>query len=81
MALYAIAITKDNIRGVIQSEAGKSFNLETALKWLEDHEKGWFVRDPESPLDCEFFMPEVFAEMYMFIANDRDSLIRRIAKI
>lgn len=81
MASYAIAITKDNIRGVIQSEAGLKFNLETALCWLEDHEEGWFVRDPESPLDCEFFMPEVFEEMYMFIANDYDSLIRRIVKV
>jgi hypothetical protein len=81
MSAYAIAITEDNLRGVIQSEAGLNFDLEMALLWLEEHEEGWFLRDPGSPLDCEFFMPEVFAEMYGFLSNDQSSLIRRVVKI
>jgi hypothetical protein len=80
MSAYAIAITEENLRGVIHSEAGPSYDLETALSWLEDHEEGWFLRDPGSPLDCEFFMPEVFFEMYIFLSNDKESLIRRVVK-
>lgn len=81
MVAHAIAITEENVRGVIQSEAGSYYNLETALKWLEEHEEGWFLRDPSSPLDCEFFMPEVFNEMYMFLSKDQSSLIRRVEQI
>lgn len=81
MPAYAIAITEDNLRGVIHSEAGLNFNLEAALKWLEDHEEGWFLRDLGSPLDCEFFMPEVFKEMYIFMNDDTSALIRSVVKI
>jgi len=81
MSAYAIRITKDNLQGVIRSEAGLDFDLEEALDWLKDHEEGWFLRDPGSPLDCEFFMPEIFAEMYIFLSNDTSSLIRRVVKI
>lgn len=81
MSAYAIAVTEENLKGVIRSEAGPNFDLEEALSWLKDHQFGWFVRDPGSPLDCELFMPEVFAEMYLFLSNDKESLIRRITKI
>lgn len=81
MSAYAVKITEDNIRGVIRSEAGKSFNLSIALSWLEEHEEGWFLRDESSPLDCEFFMPEVFAEMYAFTSDDKSSLIRHVVKL
>lgn len=79
---YAVAINEANIRGVIHSEAGADFNLELALAWLKEHEEGWFLRDEESPLDCQFFMPEVFAEMYMFTSPiDSTSLFRQVIKI
>jgi hypothetical protein len=81
MVAHAIAITEENVRGVIQSEAGPSFDLEKALQWLEEHEEGWFLRDPSSPLDCEFFMPEVFNQMYIFLSMDQSSLIRRVEEI
>lgn len=81
MAAYAIALTENNIRGVIISEAGPGFNVDLALQWFKDHEEGWFIRDPESPLDCAFIMPEVFGEIYMFVSDDQSSLIRRIVKI
>jgi hypothetical protein len=77
---YAIAVTEENLKGVIRSEAGPKFDLETALWWLEEHGEGWFLRDPNSPLDCQFFMPEVFFEMYSFWSNDPTSLIRRVVQ-
>jgi hypothetical protein len=81
MPAYAIAITEENIRGVILSEAGPEFDIELALEWLEDHEAGWFLRDLGSPFDCEFFMPEVFVEMYGFLNDDRTSLIRSVVRM
>lgn len=81
MPAYAIAVTEENIRGVIFSEAGPGFDLELALQWLEDHESGWFLRDPGSPFDCEFFMPEVFAEMYGFLNDDKSALIRTVVQM
>lgn len=81
MSAYAIAVTEDNLRGVILSEAGQDFDLEAALDWYKEHGGGWFLRDPGSPLDCAFFMREVFGTMYMFLSNDPDSLIRRVVQI
>lgn len=79
---YAVAITEDNIRGVICSEAGPGFDLDFALAWLEEHGEGWFLRDEESPLDCQFFMPLVFVEMYMFTSSlDSNSLFRQVIKL
>lgn len=81
MSAYAVAITEDNVRGVIHSEAGLNFNLEYALNWLKAHGEGWFLRDEESPLDCQFFMPLVFEELYMFTSNDEHSLFRHVIKL
>lgn len=79
---YAVAVTEENIRGVIRSEAGPNFDLEFALAWLEEHGEGWFLRDEESPLDCQFFMPLVFVEMYQFASSlDQASLFRQVFKV
>lgn len=79
---YAVAITEENLRGVIRSEAGSNFDLEFALAWLEEHGEGWFLRDEESALDCQFFMPMVFVEMYQFVSSlDHTSLFRQVIKI
>lgn len=83
MAAYAIAITEDNLRGVILSEAGRNFDLKAALQWFDEYGEGWFLRDPESGFDCAFFMPDVFEEIYMFVSgnNDKSSLIRTVIRI
>lgn len=81
MSAYAVAVTEDNIRGVIHSEAGPSFDVEWALTWLKVHEEGWFLRDEESSLDCQFFMPEVFEELYTFTSHDNNSLFRHVVKL
>lgn len=78
---WAVAITEENIRGVIQSEAGLNFNLEDALEWLEEHKEGWFVRDEETVLDCQFFEPNIFPMFYKFVSVDNHSLFRRVEQV
>jgi hypothetical protein len=78
---YAIAITEENIRGVILSEAGPDFDINAALVWLEEFKEGWFVRDETSVLDCHYFTPETFAVMYIFTDNDQSVLMRKIEQI
>ena len=81
MPAYAIAITEDNIRGVIASEAGPNFDFITALQWLKEYEEGWFVRDEETAFDCKFFEPTIFLQIYAFTSNDDNDLIRNIIRI
>lgn len=78
MTAYAVAITEDNIYGIIRSEAGSDFNLAVALDWLTEHGEGWFLRDPSTVLDCSFFATEIFLEMYKFTSNDQQSLLRAV---
>lgn len=77
----AIAITEENIRGVIHSEAGAKFNREAALEWLNNHGEGWFLIDPDSPFNGEFFMREVFDEMYAFRSDNTSDLINEVVRI
>ena len=81
MQRYAIAITEDNIKGVILSEAGLNYNVNTALRWLKDYGDGWFVRDPSSPFDCLFLTDEVFHQIYLFTNNDQHCVMRHIDEI
>lgn len=81
VAAYAIYITEENLRGVILSEAGPNYDLELSLQWLEEHSEGWFLRDDMSPLDCQFFVPEVFFETYRFTNNDEAQLIRHVREL
>lgn len=75
---YAVKITEENLRGVILSEAGLNYNLEYALEWLEEHGDGWFLRDPESVLDCQFIVDTVFETLYQFTSVDDHSLFRHV---
>ena len=81
MEAYAIAITEENIRGIILSEAGTKYDLDVALRWLEESEVGWFVRDPSTVLDCSFYTPEIFETMYAFTDYDQHSLMRKVTQI
>lgn len=78
MYAYVVAVTEENLRGVILSEAGPSFDLALSLAWLKEHGEGWFLRDENSTLDCQFFMTEVLEEMYDFSPHDEHSLFRRV---
>lgn len=77
---FVVAITEENLRRVIRSEAGPSFDLDIAMAWLEEHQEGWFLRDEGSPFDCQFFMPEVLKELYSFTNNDQNSLFRHVIR-
>lgn len=78
---YAIAITEDNIRGIILSEGGLKFDLDRSLMWLEEYKQGWFLRNEGSVFDCHFFAPEIFEEMYFFVKNDPEALIRHVKEV
>lgn len=65
---------------VIASEK-PDFDKEEFINWLEEHEEGYFLRDPESVLDCQYFEPTVFLEIYTFTSPDRGELFRRVVKI
>ena len=81
MQAYAVAITEDNIRNAIRSEAGRDFDLDIALAWLEEHENGWFLRDEGSIFDCQFFMPEVFEELYAFVSYKDNETFKKVTRI
>ena len=78
---YAIAITKENIYGVIRSEAGPNFDLEAALTWFEKHGGGWFLRDDSTVLDCHFFDEEIFPTLYEFIEDNPNELMRHVISV
>lgn len=76
---YAIRVTEANIKSIILSEAGESYNVIDALKWLQEHGEGWFLRDEDSVLDCKFFRPEIFTVMYKFVDYDDGRLIHQVS--
>lgn len=75
---YVVAITEENLRTVIRSEAGPSFDLDLSLQWLAEHGEGWFLRDEGSPFDCQFFVSDVLEELYRFTSVDDHSLFRHV---
>ena len=81
MQAYAVAVTEANIRTAIRSEAGRSFDLDIALSWLEEHQGGWFLRDENSPLDCEMFDAEIFGELYKFVDYDQNLIFQKVTRI
>jgi hypothetical protein len=77
----AIAVTEENIRGIIRSEAGSTFDIDIALAWLAEQKEGWFLRDDRSIFDCHLFASETFAEMYKFTQDDQNSIMRHVESI
>lgn len=79
MVAYAVVMSEENML-VIASEHPK-FDKAEFRKWLADHGEGYFLRDESSPLDCQYFEPTVFAQMYLFESGDESALFRRVVKI
>lgn len=78
MALaWACRVTEEN-KQAIASESGKLWDEIFFKQWLTEHPDGWFLRDPESSLDCHYFAESVFAEMYQFEAGDVNALFRHV---
>jgi hypothetical protein len=76
---WACKVTKNNL-AVIASESGPKFDRQFAENWLAEHGEGFFLRDEASPLDCHFFVPEVFQDFYVFAHDDDSSLFRKVIK-
>lgn len=65
MVAYAVRITEEN-RQAIASEH-PYFDTDEFQHWLDDHEVGFFLRDPQSIFDCRYFEEVVLLEMYRFV--------------
>lgn len=79
MIAYAVQIKPENF-GAIASEK-PDFDLESTKKWLDFHEEGYFLRDPESALDCKYFESTVFSQMYTFSHPNSTELFKRVVRI
>lgn len=75
----ACRITMNN-KWVIASEK-PNFDEEEFNAFLAKHGVGYFLRDETSKLDCVYFPPEDFLEIYMFESGDTDALFRNVIKI
>lgn len=76
MVAYAVRIKKEN-KQVIASEHPK-FDEAEFNKWLETHKDGYFLRDPDSALDCHYFVDYVFIQMYRFDPPGTGALFERV---
>lgn len=79
MLAYACLIDDTNFQA-IASEHPK-FDLEGTKKWIEQHKRGYFLRDESSQLDCHYFQEDVFLMLYKFESADRGELFRRVDRI
>lgn len=79
MVAYACRITEQNF-GVIASEK-PDFNMKEIVEWIEQHETGFFIRDPASIFDCKYMHDDVFFEFYKFADTDKDRLFRLLFEI
>lgn len=79
MVAVACRISEENF-GAIASEK-PDFDLEKTKEWLEQNGQGYFLRDPESPLDCGYFVDEVFFQLYIFESGDQSALFRHVLRL
>ena len=66
---YAISFNEANFNLLI-SEAGKNHTKEQIRAKMPVYEGGYFLRDPASKLDCQFFLREAFEKLYEFRFKD-----------
>lgn len=78
MVAYVCRITEANF-SVIASEK-PDFDLKEVISWLNAHEKGYFLRDPDSVFDCKYIHDDVFSELYSLVKVDEDALFRQAFK-
>lgn len=75
---YACRISEENF-GAIRSEHPK-FDLESTKAWLEQHERGFFLRDEGSALDCHYITDEIFFIYYEFEPLDKNAVFHRLIR-
>lgn len=78
MTAYACKIHRENF-DIIASEK-PDFDREFTERWLDEHEQGYFIRDPSSPFDCQFMQIDVFNELYVFDEGTPGEVFRVIYK-
>jgi hypothetical protein len=76
---FAVRITEENFQAIASEKP--NFNLEETLQWLEDHGQGYFLRHPGTSFDCEYFVDEVFTQLYAFAAADTSAIFRRVHRL
>lgn len=76
---YAIFICDENEQAIL-SEAGTSFDKGLLSAWRRHIEGGYFVRDPDSPLDCCLFEDKEFQQLYFFTTPLDGPLFREITR-
>lgn len=76
---YAVRINENNFQAIASEMPG--FDLESTVQWLEDNGQGYFLRDPESMNDCEYFVDEVFMQLYAFNDRDVNAVFRRVHRL
>lgn len=77
IAASATEISEENYCAIL-SEAGGSFDRAFLLRWVAENKEGYFVRDPESPMDCILFTPENFFTLYHFQRGDIGVMFRAV---
>ncbi len=76
---YACQITEENMSAISSEKPG--FNLEETRAWLQEHEKGYFIRDEDSRFDCNYIPEHEFLLLYSFETSDRNELFRRVLRL
>lgn len=76
---YACRITEKNFPAIASEKP--DFDLDDLLDWLNEYRKGYFLRDPESPFDCQYLQDAEFFNMYAFCQPDYKDLFRRVLRL
>lgn len=78
---WAIEVCQLNFSLLI-SEAGLNHTKEQIQAKIPVYEGGFFLRDPSSKLDCQFFLPEAFAKLYKFrFAHDGKAPLQEVIRL
>lgn len=79
MGATACVISLENMQAI--ASENPRFDKQEFLDWLDVHQAGYFLRDPDSVFDCKYIEAHVFHELYFFTQKDQSQLFRAIAKI
>lgn len=77
---WAAEVVEDNYQAIL-SEAGRAFDKDHLLAWVREYEKGYFLRDETSSLDCILITPDKFLQLYQFERGDEGAMFRVVVKL
>ena len=76
---YACRLSERNFGAIASEKPG--FDMEDTIAWLNEHGEGYFVRDEDSPWDCNYLSDVVFHEIYAFEYDDKEAIFRPIRRM